>query len=164
MAKKKESTLKTWDEVDSKIKRLGEIFIEKERLEGCLNTKINEAKAEYASKGLLLLGEAKNIETEITRFCDSRKDEFLNKRNKKLNFGSVSYRITEKVVCPDAEGAIKAIKSLNLDHVLRIKEEIDKDKVKELDKNILTKIGVRVETKDKLSIEPDMVKLAAGIK
>ena len=53
------------------------------------------------------------------------------------------------------------IGSLN---IANIKEEIDKDKVKELDKNILTKIGVRVETKDKLSIEPDMVKLAAGIK
>lgn len=163
MAKKKESTLKTWDEVDNQLRKLGELQIQKTKLEGTLQTKINELKANYTAQCGVIAVEAKNIETEITRFCEQNKDEFLNKRNKKLNFGVVAYRVTEKVVCNSVEGVIKAIKALNLDFVLRIKEEIDKDKIKELDKNTLTKIGVKIETKDKLSIEPDIVKLAAGI-
>ena len=161
MAKKKESTLKTWDEADEKIRRLGEISIEKEKLEGTLQTKINELKASYTAQAGLLAAEAKEIEKDITRFCESHKDEFLKTRNKKLNFGTISYRLAERVVYASAEGVIKAIKTLNLDYVLRIKEDIDKEKVKTLDANTLTKIGVSIVKEDKISIDPDMVKLAA---
>ena len=164
MAKKKESTLKSWDEADEKIKRLGGLQIEKTRLEGELQTKVNELKAEYTAKAGLLAAEAKEIEKDITRFCEQHKDEFLKTRNKKLNFGTVSYRLVERVSYTNAESVIKAIKHLNLDHVLRIKEEIDKDEIKTLDANILTKIGVSIVKEDKISIDPDMVKLAAAAK
>jgi len=164
MAKKKESTLKTWDEADEKIKKLGELQIEKTRLEGELQTKLNELKAEYTAKAGLLAAEAKEIEKDITRFCESRKDEFLKTRNKKLNFGTISYRLAERVVCSNIEGTIKAMKTLNLDFMLRIKEEIDKEQVKTLDANTLTKIGVSIVKEDKISIDPDMVKLAAAVK
>ena len=44
-----------------------------------------------------------------------------------------------------------------------IKEEIEKDKLKELDANTLTKIGVSIIKEDKLSIEPNMAEIAALI-
>ena len=163
MAKKKESTLQSWDEVDNQLRKLGELQIKKTKLEGTLQVKINELKESYSAQCGIIAAEAKQIETEITRFCDSRKDEFLNKRNKKLNFGVVAYRVSEKVILGSVESVIKSIKNLNLEYVLRIKEEIDKEKIKSLDKQTLTKIGVKIETKDKISIEPDIVKLAAGI-
>ena len=55
---------------------------------------------------------------------------------------------------------------LNLDFCLRIKEELDKDKIKEanLDANTLIKIGVSIVKEDKLTIEPNMVEIAANIK
>ncbi len=163
MAKKKESTLQSWDEVDNQLRKLGELQIKKTKLEGTFQVKINELKESYATQCGIIAAEVKQIETEITRFCDSRKDEFLNKRNKKLNFGVVAYRVSEKVILGSVDAVIKSIKTLNLEYVLRIKEEIDKEKIKSLDKQTLTKIGVKIETKDKISIEPDIVKLAAGI-
>jgi len=163
MAKKKESILKSWDELDEQLKTLGSLQIQKAKLEGELQIKINELKASYTEHCTMLASEAKQIEKEISRFCEQHKDEFLNKRNKKLNFGTVAYRLTERVVCSSIESAVKAVKTLNLDFVLRIKEDIDKEKIKTLDSNTLARIGVSIVKEDKLSIEPDMVKLAASV-
>ena len=163
MAKKKESNLKSWDEVDKSLKKLGELEIQKTKLEGELTIKINELKEEYSVRGGILKKESEDIKKEITRFCEQNKDSFINKRNKKLNFGTLAYRITEKVVCPCVATAIKALKALNLDFCLRIKEEIEKEKLKELDANTLARIGVSINKEDKLSIEPNMAEIAALI-
>ena len=165
MAKKKESVYISWDEIDSALKTLGELKIKKAKLEGELTAKINLLKEEYGKYANPLALEIKEIEKEVTRFCEQNKEGFINKRNKKLNFGTVSYRITEKTVIASIPAAIKAIKHLNLDFCLRVKEEIDKDKLKEanLDAGTLAKIGVSVVKEDKLTIEPDMVEIAAGL-
>lgn len=162
MAKKKESTLKSWDEVDESLKTLGKLKIEKTKLEGELTSKINEIKEKYTLKCTNISGEVKTIEKEIERFCEERKADFLNKRSKKLNFGLVAYRLTEKVKISCVEATVKALKALNLDFCLRIKEEIDKDEVKTLDSSVLTKIGVKVEKEDKLSIEPNIIEIVAN--
>lgn len=161
MAKKKESSLKSWDEVDESLKNLGKLKIEKTRLEGELTTKINELKEQYTAKCSEISYDIKNIEKEITRFCEEHKETFINKRSKKLNFGLIAYRLTEKVKISCISATIKALKALNLDFCLRVKEEIDKEEVKTLDTSILTKIGVKIEKEDKLSIEPSIVEIVA---
>ncbi len=162
MAKKKESIYKTWEEVDSSLKKLGELQINKSKLEGKMNTKMNEIKEEYTTKGNIIIKEIKGIEKEISRFCEQNKEAFVKKRKKELNFGSISYKLNKKVVCCNLPSAIKALKHLNLDFCLRIKEEIDKDKIKGLDSNTLTKIGVQIVKEDKLTIEPNIVEIAAN--
>lgn len=162
MAKKKDSIYNSWEEIDKALRQLGELKIEKEKNEGELTLKINELKAFYADKNNKVINDIKTIEKEITRYCDENKDSFINKRNKKLNFGVISYRLTEKVVCSCIPNIIKSLKTLNLDFCLRIKEEIDKDKIKELDANTLAKVGVKVLKEDKLTIEPNVVKIAAN--
>ena len=86
------------------------------------------------------------------------------KRNKKLNFGSISYRLSERVVCTSVQSVIKSLKLLCLDHCLRVKEELDKDKIKELDSNTLTKIGVSIIKEDKLNIEPNIIEIVSNKK
>lgn len=161
MAKKKESSLKNWEEIDSSLKKLGELQIQKTNLDNELTEKVNELKLKYTSQSSLIQTEIKQIEKEISRFCEQNKDTFLNKRNKKLNFGLISYRLSEKVVCSSIVAAIKALKQLNYDWCIRTKEELDKDEVKKLDSNILTRIGVQIVKEDKLTIEPNTVKIAA---
>ena len=161
MAKKKESSLKNWEEIDSSLKKLGELQIQKTNLDNELTEKVNELKLKYTSQSSLIQTEIKQIEKEISRFCEQNKDTFLNKRNKKLNFGLISYRLSEKVVCSSIGAAIKALKQLNYDWCIRTKEELDKDEVKKLDSNILTRIGVQIVKEDKLTIEPNTVKIAA---
>lgn len=164
MAKKKESLYKNWEEIDNQLKKIGELKIEKTKLEGELTLKTNELKNCYSTKCEAIAKEIKTIEKEITRYCEQNKDSFINKRNKKLNFGTIAYRLSEKIVCPCDEAAIKALKALNLDYCLRIKEEIDKDKLKELDAKILTKIGATVVKEDKITIEPNIIEIVSQTK
>lgn len=164
MAKKKESILKNWEEVDSSLKKLGELQLQKSKLEGQQTLIINKVKERYANKCKILDAESKYLKTEIRRYCEQNKETFLKKRSKKLNFGILAYRVSEKVIYSCESTIIKALKSLNLDFCLRIKEEVDKDKLKELDTNILTKIGVQIVKDDKLTIEPDIVEIVTHTK
>lgn len=161
MAKKKESTFKNWEEIDTSLKKLGELQIQKTNLDNELTEKVNELKLKYTSQSSLIQTEIKQIEKEISRFCEQNKDIFIKQRNKKLNFGQISYRLTEKVVCESVAAVIKSLKQLNYDFCIRTKEELDKDEVKKLDSNILTRIGVQIVKEDKLNIEPNTVKIAA---
>ena len=158
MAKKKESVYKSWEDIDLSLKQLGALKIKKADLEGELTEEINVLKSKYANLCTGINSEIKDIEKEISRFCDMNKDEFLTKRSKNMNFGSISYRLSEKVICASIPAAIKALKHLNLNFCLRVKEELDKDAIREanLDANTLTKIGVQIIKEDKLTIEPDI--------
>ena len=164
MAKKKESIYNSWNEVDNGMKKMGELQIEKTKLECELNLKINKLKEDCSALCTNISAEIKSIEKEISRFCEEHKDVFLNKRSKKLNFGTIAYRVSEKVKVSCVSAAIKTLKALNFDFCLRIKEEIDKDEVKKLDANILTKAGINIIKEDKLSIEPAIIEIAAASK
>ena len=158
---KKMSTYQTWAEVDTAMKELGELNIQKQNLEGEQTVRINEVKADILSKTGAIQTRIKDIEKNIERYAEQNKSEFLKTRNKKLTFGTVSFRLVKSVVCTCKEEAIKALKALNLDFCLRQKEEIDKDKCLEVDEKILLKAGISIKTEDKVKIEPNYIKLAA---
>ena len=158
---KKSSIYTTWAEVDNALKELGELNIQKTALEGEQTVKINTIKKEILEKTGDLQAKIKEIEKNIERFAEQNKSEFLKTRNKKLTFGTVSFRLVKSVVCACKEEGIKALKALNLDFCLRLKEEIDKDKCLEVDEKLLLKAGITVKTEDKVKIEPNYIKLAS---
>lgn len=165
MAKKKESIYKTWEEVDKAIKRLGELYIEKQDIEGKLTIRYNELKAYGNEKISGVASEIKNIEKEIERFANQNKEEFLKTRSKKLNFGTISYRLSKKVVCKCIESAVMVLKTLNLDFLLRTKTELDKDEILKCEDDLtstLAKANISIVSEDKIRIEPDYVKLAVS--
>lgn len=162
MAKKIESTLKNWDEVDASIKKIAELNINKTRLEGEQTLQINEIKKNTAEKAKGIDLKIKELEKDIERFTESHKDEFTDKRNKKLNHGTVSYKIVKRVCCSCVNEAIKSLKALNLDFCIRTKQELDKERIlAEVDENTLLKAGITIKKEDKLRIEPNYEKIAA---
>ena len=164
MAKKIESTLKNLDEVDASIKKIAELNINKTRLEGEQTLQINEIKKNTAEKAKGIDSKIKELEKDIERFTESHKDEFTDKRNKKLNHGTVSYKIVKRVCCSCVNEAIKALKALNLDFCIRTKQELDKDRIMaEVDENTLLKAGITIKKEDKLRIEPNYEKIAATV-
>lgn len=162
MAKKIESTLKSWDEVDISIKELAELNIRKTRLEGEQTLQINEIKKDTAEKAKGIDLRIKELEKDIERFTETHKEEFAKKRNKKLNHGTISYKIVKRVCCSCVAEAIKALKALNLDFCIRTKHELDKDRIiAEVDESTLLKAGITIKKEDKLRIEPNYEKIAA---
>lgn len=162
MAKKKESIYRNWEDVNTAMKELGSLNVEKQRLEGEQTVKINEIKERYQIIAGDITTKIKDIEKNIERFAEQNKSEFLQTRTKKLTFGTISYRMTKRVVCKYVETAVKALRSLNMDFCLRVKAELDKEALLEVeDKQLLSKAGISVVSEDKIRIEPDYVKLAA---
>lgn len=161
MPKKKESNYTSWDEVNEDFKKLASLKVEKEKLEGKQTLEINEIKAKISAQAKVIATEIKTIEDNITRFAEIHRDEFVDKRSKKLQFGTISFRYTKKIICKSIETAIKALKALNLDSYLRVKEELDKEKLLELDEALLTKAGLSIKREDSIKIEPDFIKISA---
>lgn len=159
MAKKKESTFASWEEVNESFKKLAELQVLKRELEGKQTLAINEIKSDFARKAGQISDEIKELEKNISLFAESHREEFAKKRSKKLPFGTISFRLTKRIVCGGVESAIKALKALNLDSFLRVKEELDKEALLELDESVLTKAGITIKREDKITIEPDYVQI-----
>jgi phage host-nuclease inhibitor protein Gam len=163
MARKKESKYTNWDEVDQAMKDLGELTISKAKLEGELTIKINVIKDEFQVKADGLAEKIKVIVEHIGLYAEANKEAFLKDRTKKLTFGSISFRLTEKLVIKNVKAAIAALKTLKLDNYLRVKEELNKEAMKGLDDSTLVKIGVSRKKSDSLSIEPNYEELRAAV-
>ena len=163
MAKKAESSYKSWDEVNTALKKLSDLKVQKEKIEGMVTTKVNEIKSKADKQATVLANSIKKIEKNIERFAEQNKSEFIKSRTKKLTFGTISYRITKSVkINSTTEECIKSLKALNLDFVLNVTESIDKEKCLDLDEKLLLKAGISINTKDKLRIEPNVIKFVAN--
>lgn len=163
MAKKKESEYKTWEEVDNALKELGELEIQREKLEGEQTLKINQIKDEILKKAAGLDEKINKIKKEIERFAEQNRADFSHKRSKTLNFGKIFFRYTESISTRCVATAINSLKALNLDAFIRVKEELDKEQLKTLDGKTLARCGITLKQVDKITIEPALAKIAAGV-
>ena len=145
-----------WQEVDSGLRRMGELDIRLSKLEGEMTLKINEVKADYDTRAEGLKAERKKIETNIELFAEARKEEFTKVRSRDLTFGTIAYRITHKVVIRSIKATVAALEALNLASYLRIEKKPDKEAMKSLDAGTLAKVGASLKTEDQLSIEPNV--------
>lgn len=156
------SIFQNWDEVNIAMRDLAELRIKKQKLEGEQTLKINEIKEQTAIKSGDLVEKIKHIEKEITKFAEENKDEFAKKRSKKLLFGTISFKQSKKIVCNMIDSSIKCLKALGLYHCIRIKEELDKEQLLEVDELTLTKAQIQLKRTDNISIEPNFELIAAN--
>ncbi|OQA87024.1 MAG: Bacteriophage Mu Gam like protein [bacterium ADurb.Bin236] len=160
MAKKKAIQFESWDDVDKALRRMGEIDILKTKVEGDMNLKINAAKEEAERLTAAETVERKQLEKAVLEYAESRKEEFTGARKKELTFGYVAFKVVTSVSWKNAEAVIKALKSAGMSACVKVKETPDKDELKKLDANTLTRVGAWLEIKDKPRCEPDIQKIA----
>ncbi|MBF0554135.1 MAG: host-nuclease inhibitor Gam family protein [Nitrospirae bacterium] len=155
----KPTDIKTWDGVDSALRRMGEIDIAVENIQGSMTLKINELNAQAETKAEGLKKERQVIEKAITAFCEEHKHEFAKTRSKELTFGVVAYRVTTKIAIRSIKACVAAMKAFKLKKYLRIEEKPDKELMLNLDDQTLAKVGAARKTEDNLRIEPAMEKI-----
>lgn len=152
-----------WDEVDSALKRMGEIDIALEEIKGDATLQINKIKDEAKKSAAPLESERKHIEKVIKLFAENRKDEFSKKRSRELNFGTVGYRLVKSVSIPrDKEkvsALLKSLKSYGLSTCIKFEEKPDKDKISELADDTIVKLGLKRTVKDNFRINPRLEKI-----
>lgn len=155
MAKRKETSIKGWDEVDSALRRMGEIDIALAKIEGDMTLRVNQIKAEADAKAEGL----KALEEDITLFAEERKEEFAKNRTRELTFGIVAFRVTRKIVIKSKAACLAALHALGLDSYIRKVEEPDKEAMEGLDDATLVKVGASRKVADSIKIEPSMEKI-----
>jgi phage host-nuclease inhibitor protein Gam len=103
------------------------------------------------------------LEMQLQAFCEGHKNEFKGK-SRTLNFGTVSFRQSTKIVIRGVQSCIEALKSLGLTDFIRTKEAPDKDKMKDLDDATLSQVGAKRQPEDVFGYEVDRerVREAAG--
>lgn len=160
MSKNTENVCNNWTEVDLALKKLAELNICKTKLEGEQTLKINEIKEFMGKQILSLKQQIKETERNIEKYAISNKNEFLKKRSKKLNYGTISFKLVKRVCFGCADDVVKALKTLGLDFCVRTKSEPDKEKLLDCDENLLLRAGVTVKKEDKIRIEPRIERTA----
>ena len=154
----------SFDDVDSALKRVAELSVAIERINGEVTLACNEIKEKRASEIKALSDELKYIEQVITNFCEDNKAAFAEKRSKDFVYGTVGYKISTSVSLPrdknKIESLLKAIKSYGLsDTCINYEEKPNKEGLCELDEASLVKLGLKKVVKDNFRIVPNIENL-----
>ena len=151
--------LSNWDEVDLRLRRIGEIQIALEKIEGDMTLRINDIRQDYKESIGIFESERRDLEEAITSFSEMHKDEFTKARSKDLTFGLVAYRVVRKIMIRSNEACVAALRALKLDQYIRVTEEPNKEAMADLEDNQLAKVGAKRKVEDKFRIEPNIERI-----
>lgn len=159
-------TISSIDEADKALQELCEISREVEliNLEG--NEKIDSVKAEMQAKALPLNQRAEVIGAALNAYAlGNKKELFAKEKSKALNFGTIGFRASTKIKTMSKvkwEDVFARLKENSLLDFIRIKEEVDKEKLKKADSSMLELVGCQVVTEDTFFYELDKEKVVQG--
>lgn len=155
-------TIKSFEDLDAKLLRLGEIQIDLTKKEASMNAKLQKIRDEYDKDTMGLKTEQASIEVWIEEFCKARQDDLdPKKRSKELTHGTVGFSKNPPSVLQlskkwSVKSSIEFIKKLfPKKNYIRMKEEINKEtiladyaaeKVKDAE---LAGVGLRIEQDDR---------------
>lgn len=148
-----------WNDVDDALRRLGEVNMLINDAEGRMTLQVNEIREDYDRETALIREEKAEIEQGIEDFAAAAKDEFLKTRTKTLTYGTIAYRLSTKIKIKGVEACIKGLKKLGLIDCVRVKEEPDREAMKNLDPSVLSRLGAELVRDDNLTIEPNIEKI-----
>jgi phage host-nuclease inhibitor protein Gam len=148
-----------WNDVDQNLKRLGEITVRIEDIEGEQTLRINEIKEDYTRQIEALKTEQKGLEAGIETFAEANKDAFADGRTRELTFGKIAYRVVKSIRVASIESCVKALRAFGYGHMVRVVETPDKEAMAELKDDILVKVSAKRIVSDKLRIEPNIERI-----
>lgn len=159
MAKKQinpapKKSLAGWDDVNSTLKRLGELSIGIRELENKKTELISEITAKFDADAAPLLSEIRSLEDSILQYCEEHKDEFIKERSKELSHGTISMRVSTSVKIISKAICLKVLKSMGMQDYIKVKEEPNKDMLKTLSDIDLAKLSCERKTVDNITISP----------
>lgn len=147
----------TWDDVDSALKRIGELDRDLGMIEAGANEQIDAIKAASKEDAAPLTAEKLGLEAAMKEFCEANRSEFAKVKTREMTFGSVGFRLSSRIVIKRVADTLQALKDFGLLHCIRVKEEADKEAMKALDSETLASVGAALKTDNVFGYE---VKLA----
>lgn len=155
MARKRLSatTLESWSDVDACLKAIGEVDRELGLLEAAQQEQIDAIKAGTKTAAEPLQNKKAALELAIQQYAEANRGEFVKAKTKELTFGSVGFRLSSKVVIKNLGNTLQALKDFGLISCIRIKEECDKEAMKNLPLETLHAVGANLKQEDAFGYE-----------
>jgi len=151
--------LNNWEEVNTSLKRLGELTCQKRDLENKMTELVSEITAKFSTDAAPLIAEMEALQSSISSYATAHKDEFTKERTKDLPHGSISFRVSTSVKIISKAICLKALKGLGMLDFISVKEEPNKDMLKTLDDISLAKVACEKKVVDNISITPKIEEL-----
>lgn len=150
MARRKvtEAALRSWDEVNEALKKIGDAQDEIAAIEAEMNSKITEIKAEAKEKIKPYESEIKMKELMIQQYTSEHRDD-LKGKSFKLAFGTVGFRLSTKLVLPkDLKTVIKNLQMNGMMDCLNTKVTVNKDVLKTYAESEILNVGASLKKED----------------
>lgn len=159
------TTLKNWDDVDSKFKDIATANIKHTKAKSEMDKKILEIQKDYADTLDALTKEITTGSQDIINYCKLNKSEFEKNKSKILHFGEISYKLTppalkfrDKFDLPKVISKIKALfKGKKSETYIKVTEDINKSALKSLDAKTLKSLGLETSQNGVFTITPNEV-------
>lgn len=159
---RQEATVKTWEDVNPTLRRIGELDRDLETIQCRMNELIDKAKAESEAAGKPLLEEKKRLAKDMERYCVKHRAEIAGSA-KTFTHGRVVFRFSTRLVIHSVVATLAAIRDKlgrSGEKYVRVKEEPDKDALGELPEETLLTLGVIKKSEEKFSYDIDKATIA----
>lgn len=100
-----------------------------------------------------LPGELAGLELAIQQYAEANRAEFIKTKSRELTFGSVGFRLSTRVAIKNVGNTLQALKDFGLTACIRIKEECDKEAMKNLPLEQLHAVGATLKQEDAFGYE-----------
>ncbi len=153
------SKIKDLNQADLCLRKIGEIQSQLDEIDSETAAKITKIKDEAASTGKHLRKALLDLEQSLLSYAEYNKDDlFTNKRSVKLVYGRLAFHRSIKIYIkkqPEEKSTLYLLKVIFDGEGIRIKEEVNKDELKEWSAGKLSQVGAKREEHDNFSYELD---------
>lgn len=150
MARKRmeEPVLKSWDEVDSTLKKIREAEIEISKISADMEKCILDIKEKADEEAAPFRDEIKKLELQLKEYTTLNKDE-LKGKSREMTFGSVGFRLSTRLVLPKmVDKVIKQLRKSGMGDCVIVKESVNKEILKTYDEKTILMVGASLKKED----------------
>ena len=141
--------LPDWAAVDGALRDIRECEHALTELGVDRDRRIDSVKEEYSKMALPLQNRIKKLEGDVKAYADAHRADLTGK-SRKLNFGTVGYRISSRLILPatKAAEAIVTLKAMGRKEFIKTTETLDRAALLRQPVELLNQIGAYIQQRD----------------
>lgn len=141
--------LPDWAAVDGALRDIRECEHALTELGVDRDRRIDSVKEEYSKMALPLQNRIKKLEADVKAYADAHRAELTGK-SRTLNFGTVGYRISSRLILPASKAAeaIATLKALGRKEFIKTTETLDRAALLRQPVELLNQIGAYIQQRD----------------
>ena len=141
--------LADWAAVDGALRDIRECEHALTELGVDRDRRIDNIKEEYSKMALPLQNRIKKLEADVKAYADAHRAELTGK-SRTLNFGTVGYRISSRLILPASKAAeaIATLKALDRKEFIKTTETLDRAALLRQPVELLNQIGAYIQQRD----------------